>query len=104
MEKLNILVNPISEQKREKYLIHIYPKKMCRDFSGWLPSNAGGTGSIPGWRAKIPYASQPKKKHRIQNKNNIVTNSIKIFKMVHIKKKSFKNMQMDNSHMNKCSA
>ena len=24
------------------------------------PSNAGGTGSIPGQGAKIPYASQPK--------------------------------------------
>ena len=25
-----------------------------------LPSNAGGEGSIPGWGAKIPHASQPK--------------------------------------------
>ena len=25
-----------------------------------LPSNAGGVGSIPGWGAKIPHASQPK--------------------------------------------
>ena len=72
MENLNILVNPISEQKRGKYLIHIYPKKICRDFSRWLPSNAAGMGLIPDWRAKIPYASQPKK-HKIQNKNNIVT-------------------------------
>ena len=24
------------------------------------PSNAGGTGSIPGWEAKIPQASAPK--------------------------------------------
>ena len=24
------------------------------------PSNAGGVGSIPGWGAKIPHASQPK--------------------------------------------
>ena len=24
-----------------------------------LPSNAGGVGSIPGWGAKIPHASQP---------------------------------------------
>ena len=59
MENLNVLVNPISEQKREKYLTDIYPKKTCRDFPGWLPSNAGGMGLIPGWRAKIPYASQP---------------------------------------------
>ena len=26
------------------------------------PSNAGGVGSIPGWGAKIPYASGLKKK------------------------------------------
>ena len=30
-----------------------------------LPSNAGGAGSIPGWRAKIPHASWPKsQKHK----------------------------------------
>ena len=29
-----------------------------------LPSNAAGTtGSIPGWGAKIPHISQPKKAH-----------------------------------------
>ena len=27
-----------------------------------LPSNAGGLGSIPGQKAKIPHASRPKKK------------------------------------------
>ena len=27
-----------------------------------LPSTAGGVGSIPGWGAKIPHASWPKKK------------------------------------------
>ena len=27
------------------------------------PSNAGGVGSIPGWGAKIPYASGLKKKN-----------------------------------------
>ena len=26
------------------------------------PCNAGGTGLIPGWGAKIPHISQPKKK------------------------------------------
>ena len=28
------------------------------------PSNAGGVGSTPCWRAKIPHASPPKKKKR----------------------------------------
>ena len=27
-----------------------------------LPSNAGGLGSIPGQKVKIPHASRPKKK------------------------------------------
>ena len=32
-----------------------------------LPSNAGGEGSIPGQRAKIPHASGPKKlKHKTE--------------------------------------
>ena len=43
---------------------------------------------IPGQEAKIPHASWPK----TQNRSNIVTNSIKTFKMFHIKKKSLKNM------------
>ena len=31
------------------------------------PSNAGGTGSIPGQEAKIPHASWPKKlKHKTE--------------------------------------
>ena len=30
------------------------------------PSNAGGEGSIPGWGAKIPHASQPKNQNRKQ--------------------------------------
>ena len=39
------------------------------DFSGGpmvktSPSNAGGVGSIPAWRAKIPHASQQKKKNQ----------------------------------------
>ena len=58
---------------------------MNRDFPGGpvvktLSSNAGGEGSIPGRGAKIPRASPPK------NRSNIVTNSIKTLKMVHIKK------------------
>ena len=37
-----------------------------RDFTGspvikTLPSNAGGAGSIPGWRPKILHVSGPKK-------------------------------------------
>ena len=28
------------------------------------PCNAGGTGLIPGWGAKIPHISQPKKKKK----------------------------------------
>ena len=60
-----------------------------RDFPGGpvvktLLSSAGGTGSFPGRGAKIPRASQPKnQKHK--NGSNIVTNSIKTLKMVHIK-------------------
>ena len=53
------------------------------------PSNAGGVGSIPCWRAKIPHASGPKKEN-INNRSNIVTSSIKTLKMAHIKK-VFKN-------------
>ena len=31
------------------------------------PSNAGGVGSVPGWGAKIPYASVAKKtKHETE--------------------------------------
>jgi len=42
-------------------------KKEVRDFPGGpvvktLPSNAEGVGSIPGWAAKIPHASQTKTK------------------------------------------
>ena len=43
-----------------------------------LPSNAGAAGSIPGEEAKIPRASGQKTK--MQNRSNIVTNSIKILK------------------------
>ena len=58
------------------------------------PSEAGGcwfTGSIPGQGAKIPHASWAKKtKHK--KINNIVTNSIKISRIVHVKKKIFKRL------------
>ena len=52
------------------------------------PSNAGGAGSITGPGAKIPHASQPKNQNIIQS--NIVTNSVKNLKVVHIKKKNKK--------------
>ena len=43
-----------------------------------LPSNAGAAVSIPGQEAKIPRVSGQKTK--MQNRSNIVTNSIKILK------------------------
>ena len=49
------------------------------------PSNAGDKGSVPGGAARIPHALWPKKKNQnMNNRNNIVTNSIKTLKMVHI--------------------
>ena len=53
------------------------------------PSKAGGAGSIPGQGVNIPHASGPKNQN-IKNRSNIVTNSIKTFKMVHRKKKILK--------------
>ena len=56
-----------------------------------LPSSPGGTGSFPGPGVKTPYASPPKNQNMEQCcRSNIVTNSIKTLKMVHIKKKFFK--------------
>ena len=43
------------------------------------PSNTSSVGSIPCRGTKIPHALQPKKK---KNRSNIITNSIKTFKMV----------------------
>ena len=62
---------------------------LYRDFPGspvikTLPSNARGAGSIPGRATKIPHASWPKNQRMKQN--NIVTNSVKTLKMVHIGK------------------
>ena len=51
-----------------------------------LPSNAGGAGSNPHQGTKIPHALWTKKQNI--KRSNIVTNSIKILKMVHIKKKN----------------
>ena len=59
-----------------------------------LPSNAEGAGSIPGQGVKVPHPLWPTNQNILKKKkktrNNIVTNSIKTLKMVHIKKKSFK--------------
>ena len=48
-----------------------------------------GAGSIPGQGAKTSRASGPKHSNqgKTKNRSNMVTNSIKTFKMVHIKKK-----------------
>ena len=58
------------------------------------PSSSGGESSIPPQEARIPYAlpsKKKKKKQTIKNlRNDIVTNSIKTLKMVHIKKKKKK--------------
>ena len=55
-------------------------KKVQRDFPGspvvgTSPSKAKGVSSIPGWGTKIPHELRPKT--RTQNRNNVVTNSIK---------------------------
>ena len=57
------------------------------------PFIAEGAGSIPGWEAKIPHAVWPKNQN-INNGSNILTNSLKTLKMVHIKKKSLKKKQV----------
>ena len=50
------------------------------------PSNAGGMASIPGWGAKILHDLWPKQQNLIKKKrSNIVTNSIKNLKILHIK-------------------
>ena len=43
------------------------------------PPNAGDAGSTPGREAKIPHVLQPKNRN-INNRNNLVTNSIKTLK------------------------
>ena len=63
---------------------------MFRDFPGGSvvktsPCNTEDTGSIPVGETKIPHASGPKNQN-IKNRSNIVTNSIKTLKIVHMKK------------------
>ena len=53
-------------------------------------SSAGDAGSIPGQGARIPHALQPKQTNKqttINNRSNLLTNSVNASKMVHIKKK-----------------
>ena len=78
--------------KEKQRMIYDIQNMHYRDFLGSpevnsSSSNAEGTGSIPGRGAKIPHASWPKKKQTPKHKNrgNIVTNSIKTLKVVHIK-------------------
>lgn len=51
-----------------------------------LPSVAGAVGSVCR-ELRPPHAQGPK--HKTENGSNIITNSIKPLKMVHIKKKSY---------------
>ena len=77
-------------------MLKLFSRKFegCKDFlSGpgikTSPSNAGDSGSIPGWGTTIPHASLGKKKR--QDRCNIVTNSIKSSKKIaHIKTKKWK--------------
>ena len=62
--------------------------KLLRDFPGSAvigtsPSNVGDVAFIPVWGAKILCASQPQ--NQAHTRNNIVTNSMKTSKMVHVK-------------------
>ena len=59
-----------------------------------MPFSVGG--SIPGREAKIPHTSQSKKQSILKKRrSDIVTNSIKTLKMVHIKKKK-KTLEKEN--------
>ena len=57
---------------QEERLIEQALQKLLGDFCGGpvvktSSSNAGSSGSIPGWGTKIPHASQPKKpKHKTE--------------------------------------
>ena len=73
------------------FLVHLFvqSKGKGRNFSGspvvktWS-SNAEGGGSIPSPAAKIPHATWPKNQ-KINKKGNMITDSKKIFKMVHMR-------------------
>ena len=53
-------------------------------------SMQGSVGSIPGQGTKIPQTQWNINNQNINNRSNIVANSIKTLKMVHIKKKKSK--------------
>ena len=57
------------------------------------PSDMGVVCSIPGQGVKIPHVLWPKKQN-INNRSNIVTNSIKTLKVVLVKK-LLKNVNQD---------
>ena len=50
------------------------------------PSNLEGMGLLPGQLRSRSQHKQKKKTQNINNRKNIVTNSIKTLEMVHIKK------------------
>ena len=59
--------------KKNHFLWLIYFKNIFLGLPGGpvvntLPSNEGASGSIPGWRGKIPHASQPKTQNIKQKK------------------------------------
>ena len=56
-----------------------------------LLSNAEGAGSTPGQEAKVLMPLGQKSK--TENRSNIVTNLIRTFQMVHVKKKIFKKIK-----------
>ena len=73
--------------KKNKDITLVY----CGDFSGGpvvktLPFNTGSVGLIPHQGTKIPHASWPKNQN-MNNRSNVVTNSLSTLKMVHIKNK-----------------
>ena len=77
-------------------------KYHCRDFTGGplvkiSPSSAESGCLIPGHATKIPHASGPKTKAK---QKQVVTNSIKTLKIVHIKK-TFKkrNITVKTTHL-----
>ena len=75
-------------------------KRLFRDFPGspvvkTLPSNAGGTGSIPGGGPKIPHALQPKNQN-IKQKQYCSKFSKDFINGPYQKKKNFKNSVKKN--------
>ena len=85
------LWKPQEAPRGERGHFKVYPG----DFPGGpvveaLPSSAGGVGLIPGWGAKDPTCITGQKT-KTQNGGNIVTNSIKTLKMIHVKKNSWNN-------------